>query len=90
MSNSLNRKARRNQAKKLGTIKDVERLKQEITNESAKKINNGIISAMLLAMNIECKIGPQRAAKIVAKANELLDNYSVDAITKMAHDKNLR
>jgi hypothetical protein len=90
MSNSLNRKARRKQAKNLGRIKDVERLKQEITNDSVKKINNGIISAMLVAMNIECGIGPQRAAKIVAKANELLDTCSLDIIIKMAEERKLR
>ena len=90
MSNSLNRKARRKQAKNLGSIKDVERLKQEITNESAKKINNGIVSAMLLAMNMECGIGPQRAVKVITKANELLDMHSVDVLTKMAQDKKLR
>lgn len=90
MSNSLNRKARRKQAKNLGSITDVQKLKQEITNESAKKINNGMISAMLLAMNIECGIGPQRAMKVVAKANELLDMYSVDTINKMAEQKKLR
>lgn len=90
MSNLLNRKARRKQAKNLGSIKDVERLKQEITNESVKKINNGIVSAMLLAMNMECGIGPQRAVKVIAKANELLDMHSVDVLTKMAQDKKLR
>ena len=90
MSNSLNRQARRRQAKQLGSIKDVEKLKRDIANDSIKKINNGIISAMLIAMNMECGIGPQRAAKIVAKANELIDTCSVDMIVKMAEDRKLR
>ena len=90
MSNSLNRRARRKQAIHLGCAKDVEKLKRDITNNSVKKINNGIISAMLVAMNMECGIGPQRAAKVVGKANELLDSYSVDIIIKMAEDRKLR
>ena len=90
MSKSLNRQARRRQAKQLGNVHNVEKLKQDITNETAKKINNGIVSAMLLAMNMECGIGPQRASKIVAKANQLLDTNSLDVIIQMAKDKKLR
>lgn len=90
MSKSLNRQARRQQAKKLGSIKDVEKLKRDIVNDSVKKINNGVVSAMLVAMNIECGIGRKRAAKIVAKANELLDTCSADTIIKMAENKKLR
>ena len=90
MSNSLNRQARRKNAKNLGKIKDVERLKQEITRESAKKVNNAIISSFLLAMNIVCGIGPQRASKVIEKANELLNTYDIEELDKMAEKKKLR
>jgi hypothetical protein len=89
MSNILNRKAKRNQAKQLGKIKDVNQLKQEITQSSVEKINTCIISAMLLAMNSECKIGSKRAMKVVEKANSLIETLPPDAIIQMAKDKNL-
>jgi hypothetical protein len=90
MGNILNRKARRNQARQLGKIKDVNKLKEEITQESVEKVNTCIISAMLLAMNSECKIGSKRALKIVEKANQLIDTLKPDDIIQLAKDKKLR
>lgn len=89
MGNILNRKARRAKAKQLSKIKNVDKLKEEITKESVEKVNTCIISAMLLAMNSECKIGPKRANKIVQKANELIDTLKPDDIIQLAKDKKL-
>ena len=41
-------------------------------------------------MNIVCGIGPQRASKVIEKANELLNTYSIEEIDKMAEYKKLR
>lgn len=89
MSKSLSRQARRKKAKQLGNIKSVEQLKAEITNDTVKRINNGVIAAMLVAMNMECGIGPQRATKVLARANDLLDKHSLDILIKMAEERKL-
>ena len=89
MSNIINRKARRNKARQLGNVKDIERFKQEITKNSVEKVNTCIISAMLLAMNSECKIGSKRAEKVVEKANQIMETLSPDVIIQMAKDKKL-
>lgn len=62
---------------------------QEHSDDNTKDIAMYVINAMLLAMNSELKIGPTRAAKVVNKTTELMNNYTKEEIFAMAESKML-
>ncbi len=55
---------------------DVQKIKEEATNEAVNRVHKTVIAAMLVALNTKLGIGPKRGAEIVDEINRLLDETS--------------
>lgn len=79
MSSVLNRKARRANTKTPGI--DINKVKEQATQKAVNQIQETIISAMLIALNTQLKIGPKRGAKVVNEINRLINEIGTGATT---------
>ena len=94
MSSIINKKAKRAQEKQLGKTHgfDIEKIKQEAATEAITKVEQVLVSAVLLAMNSKLGVGPKRAADVINEMNRLVDevgsgNLTQQELNKMAEDK---
>lgn len=89
MTNVLNRKTRRNQAKYIQNngIPDIDQIKQEAATQAVVGTHKTIIAALLLAMNSELGIGAKRGEQVIAKMNSLIETSSSDELKKEVSKK---
>lgn len=94
MSSIINKKAKRAQEKQLGKTHgfDIEKVKHDAATEAITKVEQVLVSAILLAMNSKLGIGPKRAAEVIDEMNRLVDevgsgNLTQEELNKMAENK---
>ena len=86
IGSTIAKKAKKNLAKKTQNV-DVQKIKNEATQNAINRVHKIIIAAMLIALNSKLGIGPKRGLEIVNEINRLIENEDPNTLLKIAEKK---
>lgn len=91
MSSIITKKTKRVQEKLQRTGQqqfiDVQKIKEEATNEAVNRVHKTVIAAMLIALNTKLGIGPKRGSEIINEINNLLADSTPEELVKKVETK---
>ena len=61
---------------------NIQKIKDEATQDAVNKVHKIVIAAMLIALNKELGIGPKRGAQVVEEINHLIEEVGEGKISQ--------